>query len=145
MGLIPTYKTKKVNCKLETCEKTFHQINSLHPFCSPKCKIEYSRSKQAKKVNPKPLKKVTPIRKQSLKRAEQNKEYLKLRKVFLKDNPKCQCKGCEFKSQDVHHKFDGSDRQKYFLDVSTWLAVCMYCHNWIHEHSIESKQLGYLK
>ena len=49
------------------------------------------------------------------------------------------------KETEVHHMFDGSDRDKYFLNVTTWLAICRGCHNWVHSHAKEAKDLGFLK
>ncbi len=97
---------------------------------------------------PKPVKvekkKPAPIKKLSDKRANENKEYLTLRKVFLESHPICQINQ-DGKAVDVHHTYSGKDRAKHFLDVKTWLAVCRDCHNWIHNNPIDARELGYLK
>ena len=147
MGLIPTYSVKKHKCKYEGCDCEFVKFNGLQKYCR-KHEIQVKLDKRiskAKKVNPKPFKKVKPIRKVALKRAEQNKEYMKLRKIFLKDTPICQYMDCEYRSIEIHHRYSGSDRNKYFLDTRTWMAVCRDCHNRIHENPTQSKKYGYLK
>ena len=40
----------------------------------------------------------------------------------------------------IHHK---RGRNKYFLDTSTWIAVCMCCHQWIETHVEQAKLLGF--
>jgi len=65
MGLIPTYSVKKHKCKFEGCGSEFVKFNGLQKYCR-KHEIQVKLDKRiakAKKVNPKPLKKVTPIRK----------------------------------------------------------------------------------
>ena len=71
----------------------------------------------------------------------------KLRKVFLVKNPFCMIHGenCQGNATDIHHSYAGADRDKYYLDVSTWYATCRTCHIYLHEHIKESKSLGYLK
>ncbi len=82
------------------------------------------------------------MRKVSKKLARQNNSYSKLRKEFFKDKMLCQAAihKCGLKATDVHHM---KGRGKYHLDVSTWLAVCRNCHNWIEEHPIDAIELGY--
>ena len=53
--------------------------------------------------------------------------------------------GCMMHATDVHHTHSGSDRAVYYLIQSTWLSVCRNCHNWIHEHPTEARELGLLK
>lgn len=138
------YTPMKKKCKFENCDKVFHPLSTLDKYC-PQHRYELKKANsitKSFKVQQKPNK---PIKKVSVKRAELNKKYLILRKEFLKEHPMCMVKGCEFQSRDIHHTYDGSDRSKYFLVTDTWMAVCRVCHSWIHEHSIESKNLGYLK
>jgi len=98
--------------------------------------------------DPKPVKsekkKRTPIKKVSAKRDKENKAYLTLRKVFLENHKTCQVNQ-DGRSVEVHHTYSGKDRDKHFLDVKTWLAVCRGCHNWIHKNPLEARKLGYLK
>ena len=68
-------------------------------------------------------------------------EYSKLRTAFLVVHSNCQAKlvGCTGKSTDVHHK---AGRRENHLKISTWLAVCRSCHNWIELNPVEAKELG---
>lgn len=123
--------------KLKTCEcgQGFKQYKSTDRFCSYECRKMYG-----KKANIK-LKALNPI---SSKRQEQNVIYRKLKAEFmaLPENKTCPVTGKP--TVDIHHKFSGKDRAKYFLDVSTWLAVSREGHNWIHSFPKEARELGYL-
>lgn len=82
-----------------------------------------------------------PIRKVSKKREDQNAEYFRLREKFLKEHPKCECgrDGCRRKATEVHHT---RGRGRYFLVVSTWLAVARVCHRWITDNEKAAKERG---
>jgi len=134
-----SFKIQKVPCRNKECKKEVYLTNSLNRFCSVGCKVKVLG---VKKVQQKAKK---PIRKVSEKQKERNRIYTALRTSYLYMHPICEVEGCNFKSRDIHHKYDGADRQKYFLNDSTWMAVCRVCHRWIHEHSIEAKEKGYLK
>lgn len=73
-------------------------------------------------------------------------KYLKLRKEFFNGKNKyCQARipnVCSNLATDVHHKKGGSDRCVTLEQLDTWIAVCRNCHNWIHDHSQEAKDLG---
>ncbi len=65
--------------------------------------------------------------------------YTKKRKVFLRLRTMCELCGTRA-SQDVHHR-----RGRYgsaFLDEKTWMALCRLCHDWIHQHPKEARELG---
>lgn len=94
--------------------------------------------KPEKKEKKKP-KRIAPM---SEKRKKENKEYLILREEFLKGKV---CPITKQKAVDVHHTYSGKDRNKYFLDVSTWIAVSRKGHSWIHDFPKEARALGYLK
>ena len=85
----------------------------------------------------------TPIRKVSLKRAKQNREYTKLRHDFLIDSKVCAVcpPGSYTHCTEVHHSWG---RGKYFLHVPSWIPVCRNCHRWIHEHPSQARERGYL-
>jgi len=95
---------------------------------------------------PKPKKKYT-IKQKSTKRVAKDVVYSELRRVYLLANPFCMIHGkkCQGNATDVHHTYNGADREKYYLDVKTWMATCRTCHNNIHANPKESKKLGYLK
>ncbi len=83
----------------------------------------------------------------SAKRKKKDAEYLKLRQRFLTENPLCVVKvnGCGHSATDVHHTHSGSNREAFYLIQSTWLSVCRNCHNHIHEHPAEAREIGWLK
>jgi hypothetical protein len=78
-------------------------------------------------------KSISPV---SKKRQVEMDEYSKLRDIFLVAKPRCEAKllGCTGLSTDVHHLYSGKDRDKYYLKIGTWKAVCRNCHNYIHDH-----------
>lgn len=69
-------------------------------------------------------------------------EYRPLRDKYMSENEICEVKGCNRKSQDLHHV---ARRGKNICNVETFLAVCRECHIHIEDNPIESKKLGYLK
>jgi hypothetical protein len=87
-------------------------------------------------------KKQTTIRPKSKKREQLDKVYSQLRRVFLLKHPKCQAAlpGCQHDACDIHHK---KGRGKWYLVISTWMAVCRKCHMWIETHPIEATDLGF--
>ena len=94
------------------------------------------------KPEPKDKKKPSKIKPVSDKRAKDNKIYLTLREVFLKD------RFCPITGEaaiEVHHTYSGKDRDAHFLDMKTWMAVSRDGHLWIHANPKESRELGYLK
>ena len=121
-------------CKLSGV--VWKQYNSLQ-----KCGCEECQ-KVPKKV---PVKKVYSIPKVSEKRKIDNLKYSAQRIVFLgkPENRICPITGWE--ATEVHHKWCGKDRAKYYLDESTWMAVSRDGHNWIHDNPKEARELGYLK
>lgn len=90
---------------------------------------------------PKPIKvekeKPKPIKKLSLKRGKQNKEYLTLRKVYLENNPTCavKLKGCTKVSTEIHH---AEKRTGFRLtDVLNFVAICRSCHTKVENDNIK--------
>lgn len=82
------------------------------------------------------------MRKFSLKRQKENREYLKKRKAYLEEHPYCeaeiQCHG--LLAIEIHHK---KGRCGLLLtDIKYFLAVCRTCHDWIEENVIQAKELG---
>lgn len=119
-------------CK--TCEKP--SVIFGHGLCSS-C---------YRKANSRHLKR-SPIKKRSTKYTKHLKEYSALRKQFLTDNPCCavrlpHCSYGDPEQLTVHHT---KGRGKYFLDISTWLSVCMSCHRYIEDHPEQAKANGWSK
>ena len=75
----------------------------------------------------KPLKRSTkPIRRRTLKRARQEREYDKLNPIFLREHPVCMV--CwQGRSNQTHH-IDGRIGAR-LIDFSRCLAVCQGCHD----------------
>ena len=103
---------------------------------------------RAKKVAQKPYKHVTlaqtdtkvakpfyAVPKVSPKQAKLNAIYNVAATQFKKDRPECEARlhGCQGLTHHVHHLYSGASRSKYYLDSTTWLAVCSHCHTTIHD------------
>lgn len=79
---------------------------------------------------------------------QQDVIYLRLRKEFLNKPENQFCKahleGCSLMATDIHHKYSGKDRSKYYLNELFWIPVCRNCHTRIHSEmsSEELIQLG---
>lgn len=112
-------------------ERFCQQCWMKHPMCS---------------VPAKPTVKQKSISPRSSKKIKQDGEYSLLRKSYLNDHPMCEAglQGCQGQASDIHHTFWGSDRSKYYLDITTWKSVCRHCHEVIHDKlsSDEAIQLG---
>lgn len=83
----------------------------------------------------------------SSKRKKKDAEYSKLRQRYLTENPLCmiKVKGCTHFATDVHHTFNGANRDAFYLVQSTWMSLCRNCHDWVHLHSKEAREMGWLK
>ena len=103
-----------------------------------------SKIKQSNKT-----KKQYRIPPRSLKRIEQDKEYSEKRKQFLIQNQVCMINipgvCSRQRTNQVHHTYSGKDREKYYLDIATWIATEDECHKWVHLHPIEAREMGFLK
>lgn len=111
----------------------------------------------------------TRLRRVSAKRAEQNKEYLRLRAAFLKEHPYCQIYlrvfalneadaiasngwiGSEAglggtivvpRATDIHHT---KGRGKYLLATATWMAASRWWHRWAHDNPQRAYELGIMQ
>ena len=113
------------------------------PLIAGKCQRHYwqFRSKQWKKSEPKEKK---PIPRRSKKKIIEDLQYSVLRKEFLEKPENKICKINGMPTTEIHHKYCGKDRAKYYLDTSTWLAVNRDSHNFIQKKKKKSRELGYL-
>ncbi len=112
------------------------------------CKQCSSNTGVAKLSIIKPTAKAKPIPPRSQKRSKEERLYQAKRIIFLQEHPLCEAHLpgiCTKHATDVHHSYSGKDRQQHFLNESTWFATCRACHDWIHNHSKEARELGYLK
>jgi hypothetical protein len=92
---------------------------------------------------PKEKKAPKQIPKKSAKRKVADVEYKKLNQQFLKDNPMCAIYPSKM-AIEVHHRHCGKDRDKYYLDTTTWLPVSREGHNYIHSNPLEAREKGWL-
>jgi len=85
--------------------------------------------KKSKKVSA-PRKFIKPV---SDKKSKKDVVYTALRIAYLKFHPLCEAhlENCTNNSTEVHHK---KGRGEYYLDDSTFLAVCRSCHTWIENN-----------
>ena len=99
------------------------------------------------KPEPKAKAKPKPIKQRSAKRANDDRVYLKLRSEYLTRKTVCeaQLSNCTYTALEIHHTYDGCDRDKYYLITPTWMGVCRNCHNDIHDNPKKAKELGFLK
>jgi hypothetical protein len=85
--------------------------------------------------------KETKIKPVSKNLAADQREYSKLRKKFLEENPVCRVFP-QLKATTVHHS---RGRGKYLLDVSTWVACSMEGHTKIENYPIWAREEGFTK
>ena len=93
----------------------------------------------------------TPSNKRPIKPKSDKKDvldvlYSKMRKEFLNEpeNSKCRAKlpGCmgQFKENlTVHHT---KGRGLYYLDKTTWIPLCLSCHEWVETHPQEAREMN---
>lgn len=81
------------------------------------------------------------MRRVSLKRQEQLKEYKIIRDQFMLGNPRCEM--CTGSASENHHKNGRTGLR--LLDVDYFMAVCRDCHQYIHNNPKESREKGWLK
>jgi hypothetical protein len=81
----------------------------------------------------------TPVKKVSKKMSSDLREYGKLRKQFLIDNPKCMVYS-DLDAVEIHHQ---KGRGKYLLDTTTWLAVSRKAHQEIELKPTWAKKEGF--
>ncbi len=84
------------------------------------------------------------IKKVSTRQQKLNVAYKVLRGQFMKAHPKCEAnlQGCKIKSTECHHV---RGRGQYYLDDTTYLALCGPCHKWINEHNEAASEMGFCK
>lgn len=87
-----------------------------------------------------------PIKPKSDKQNVLDVLYSKMRKEFLNrpENATCKAKfqGCvgAFKENlTVHHT---KGRGRYYLDQTTWIPLCISCHEWVERHPKEAREMG---
>ena len=101
-----------------------------------------------------------PLRPVSVRRSRESSTYAKLRRDYLDANPYCELwllehgidpakpyavaagilMGCP-RATDIHHT---RQRGRFYLDVSTWMAVSRSAHERIHGNPAWARERGYL-
>ncbi len=77
------------------------------------------------------------LRSRSKKRATSEREYSKLRKEFLAENPRCCC--CTLNASTVHHQRGKVGR--LLCDVRWFVPLCLPCHQWVEENHRLAREL----
>lgn len=111
-------------------------INMPKPYS--KAQSAFKPPKKDREVKPR-----KPIAKKSEKRKVADIEYKKLNIQFLSENTMCAIYP-HLRATEVHHTHCGKDRDKYYLDTTTWLPVSREGHNHIHNNPKEAREKGWL-
>jgi len=84
-----------------------------------------------------------PIKKYSDKRKEKQKEYVKLVKEMLSENPNCEIKmpGCLKIATGLHHKVKRTE--KNLCDRKNLLRACDSCNGWCERFPLIAIKKGY--
>jgi hypothetical protein len=105
------------------------------------CWLYFKADLPIKTTAAKPRQRIKPV---SDKQVKLNMAYKMLRRIFLKTNDSCLahlpgCQNTHGEELTVHHS---KGRGQYLLDISTWIPLCMSCHQWVEEHPEEAKTLN---
>jgi hypothetical protein len=84
----------------------------------------------------------TPIRRVSVKRAAQLKQYAIQRTAYLKAHPICEVCRNEY-STEIHHTQGRIGLA--LLDEAHWIAICRKDHWFIHQNPSAARAQGLLK
>lgn len=99
-------------------------------------------------IGNKPINKTTyqtkEIKKVSTRQQKLNAAYKILRDQFMKSHKACEAnlQGCKKKATECHHV---RGRGQYYLDDTTYLALCSPCHKWVNEHNEAASEMGFCK
>lgn len=88
----------------------------------------------------------SPLRRQSTKRAAQQRLYTRLRLDYLEQHPDCQIgplRGLPaHQATDIHHQ--RGRIQGLLCDTRHWLSCCRECHEFCHSSPREARRIGAL-
>jgi 5-methylcytosine-specific restriction endonuclease McrA len=84
-----------------------------------------------------PERKTPRISRQKKQRMTKDQEYLRLRDIYLDENPAC-C-SCGIPASEVHHICRGVNRGRSLLNVDTWLGLCRDCHGKMDNATFEAQ------
>lgn len=125
-------------CKIKGC--------TLSPSSGGLCWKHQNSKLPQKEVK---VKKKTRIKPKSDKRAEEDKEYAKLRKEYLSIHKDCEmCSENDEtnginKATEIHHRMRRSSK-KLRLDTNQWFASCRMCNSRIEEEPAWGKKHGFI-
>jgi hypothetical protein len=128
---------------VEIAEEKLSQVCTF-PLCSRKLKSKkfcFLHDKYFGDVSVKEAPK--PIAKKSVKRKVEDKEYKKIVKEMLAENPNCEIKeeACTVKAQGLHHQKKRTP--KTLLDRRYLIRACDPCNLWVELHPLEAIKKGY--
>jgi hypothetical protein len=83
----------------------------------------------------------TPIRRVSVKRAAQLRQYSSQRTTYLKAHPICHVCRTEY-STEIHHKQGRIGLA--LLDEAHWIAICRQCHRRVEENKSWARAEGHI-
>lgn len=69
------------------------------------------------------------------------KEYAKVKRKYLKAHPVCECEGCDWKSNDIHHKRGRTG--SLLSDERYFMAMCRLHHDWCHQWPDQARRHGW--
>lgn len=94
-------------------------------------------------LTPKVEKAKKPIKQRSEKRVKEQKEYVKIVKEMLTENPNCDIKedGCQTVATGLHHLRKRSPAT--WLDKRWLKRACDNCNSWVELHPLEAIEKGH--
>lgn len=119
-------------CIVEGCQNL---VEGRTDMCGSHNFLARKEEKQAKKIHV-----VKQPNKVSEHRAEELKEYSKLRAGYLAKFPFCEEDGCTLKSSEIHHQ--RGREGKRLLDINYFIALCHDHHVYYTNHSKEAIEKG---
>lgn len=94
--------------------------------------------------NLKSLQKRRGIAPRSKKQQRLERKRAPIRNAYLRDHPLCERRpDCATPSIDVHEPWSRA-RGGPIFDKRNMMAVCRWCHDYIHQHGIQSEAEGWL-
>jgi hypothetical protein len=143
---------KKIKLCRGGCGNTSNLISGFCPACNGEGFI--SPAPRVPKTEEKPVSKKslpTQIKPRSAKRTAEMREYLEMKKVFLKQKgeehedglPRCEgkLKGCTVIASVIQHS-RGKENDR-LLEVYFWKASCVSCNNRAESHPLEAQAVGF--
>jgi transposase len=87
---------------------------------------------------------VSQIKKRSDAKRIEDQLYSIRNKTYLKQHERCEINtaSCTSVATEVHHTAYRTGTN--YLDTATWKASCRACHQWVHSHPKEARELGFL-